>query len=72
MANQQTELKLLKYIEQDCTLSAEQLASLCGMTPEDVKTEIKKLEDRREGVLAEQKAAEAKLIDLKVKKADLV
>lgn len=45
MANQQTELKLLKYIEQDCTLSAEQLASLCGMTPEDVKTEIKKLEE---------------------------
>ena len=45
MANQQTELKLLKYIEQDCTLTAEQLASLCGMEPEEVKSEIKRLEE---------------------------
>lgn len=45
MANQQTELKLLKYLEQDCTLSAEQLASLCNLDVDDVKTEIKKLEE---------------------------
>ncbi len=45
MANQRSELKLLKLLEQDCTLSPEQLAAMCNMTVEDVKSEIKQLQD---------------------------
>ena len=44
MANQRSELKLLKLLEQDCTLSAEQLAAMCNMSVEDVKNEIAQLE----------------------------
>ena len=38
MRNQKNELKLLKCIEQDCTLSTAQLAAMCDMTEEEVKS----------------------------------
>ena len=44
MPNQRSELKLLKCLEQDCTLSPEQLSAMCNMTVEEVKTEIAQLE----------------------------
>ena len=37
--------KLLRLLEQDCTLTPEQLASMAGMSVEAVKAEIKKLEE---------------------------
>ncbi len=45
MRNQKNELKLLKCIEQDCTLSTAQLAAMCDMTEEEVKSEIEQLEN---------------------------
>lgn len=44
MANQQSELKLLKLLEQDCTLKPEQLAAMCNMTVEEVRKEIEQLQ----------------------------
>lgn len=37
--------KLLRLLEEDCTLDHEQLASMAGMTVDEVKAEIKKYED---------------------------
>jgi len=37
--------KLLQLLEDDCTLSREQLASMANMTVEEVDAEIKRLED---------------------------
>lgn len=45
MRNQKNELKLLKCIEQDCTMSTAQLAAMCDMTEEEVKSEIEQLEN---------------------------
>ena len=39
--------KLLQLLEQDCTLTPEQLASMTDMTVEDVKAEIKRYEDEK-------------------------
>lgn len=36
--------KLLQLLENDCTLSVEQLASMTGLSVEEVKAEIKRLE----------------------------
>ena len=44
MRNQRNELRLLKCIEQDCTLKPEQLAAMSDMTVEEVQSEIKQLE----------------------------
>ena len=35
-------MKLLQLLEQDCTLTPEQLASMADMSVEDVKAEIKR------------------------------
>ena len=40
-------MKLLQLLEQDCTLTPEQLASMADMSVEDVKTEIKRYEDEK-------------------------
>ena len=37
--------KLLQLLEEDCTLTHEQLAAMTGMTVEEVKADIKKFED---------------------------
>ena len=37
--------KLLRLLEADCTLTHEQLASMAGMTVDEVRKEIKKYED---------------------------
>ncbi len=37
--------KLLRLLEEDCTLTHQQLASMTGMTVEEVRAEIKKYED---------------------------
>ena len=39
--------KLLQLLEQDCTLTPEQLASMTDMTVEDVKAAIKRYEDEK-------------------------
>lgn len=39
--------KLLQLLEDDCTLSHDQLASMTGMTVEEVKASIRKLEEDR-------------------------
>ena len=39
--------KLLQLLEQDCTLTPEQLASMTDMTVEDVKVAIKRYEDEK-------------------------
>ena len=44
MRNQKNELKLLKLLEQDCTLTHAQLAAMCDMTEKDVASEIDQLE----------------------------
>lgn len=38
-------IKLLQLLEKDCTLTPEQLASMAGMTVEEVQAAIKKMED---------------------------
>ena len=38
-------MKLLQLLENDCTLTPEQLASMTGMTVEEVKSAIKKYEE---------------------------
>ena len=40
-------MKLLQLLEQDCTLTPEQLASMADMSVEDVKAEIKRYEDEK-------------------------
>ena len=40
-------MKLLQLLEEDCTLTPEQLASMTDMTVEDVKAEIKRYEDEK-------------------------
>lgn len=37
--------KLLRLLEEDCTLTTEQLASMADMTPEEVKSAVKKFEE---------------------------
>ncbi len=39
--------RLLKLLEDDCTLSTEQMASIVRMTPEEVRTLIRSYEDNR-------------------------
>ena len=39
--------KLLQLLEEDCTLTHEQLASMADMTVEDVKAAIKQYEEKR-------------------------
>lgn len=39
--------KLLQLLEQDCTLTPEQLASMTDMTVEEVKAAIKRYEDEK-------------------------
>ena len=39
--------KLLQLLEEDCTLTPEQLASMADMTVEDVKAAIKQYEEKR-------------------------
>ncbi|MBQ4065304.1 MAG: Lrp/AsnC family transcriptional regulator [Clostridia bacterium] len=46
--------RILQLLEDDCRLSAEQLAVMCGRTVEDVKSSIAKLE--AEGVILGYKA----------------
>ena len=40
-------MKLLQLLEQDCTLTPEQLASMADMSVEDVKAEIKRYEEEK-------------------------
>ena len=40
-------MKLLQLLEQDCTLTHEQLASMANMSVEDVKAAIKRYEDNK-------------------------
>lgn len=40
-------MKLLQLLEQDCTMTPEQLASMADMSVEDVKAAIKKYEDEK-------------------------
>ena len=40
-------MKLLQLLEQDCTLTPEQLASMADMTVEEVKAAIKRYEDEK-------------------------
>ena len=40
-------MKLIQLLEQDCTLTPEQLASMADMSVEDVKAEIKRYEDEK-------------------------
>ena len=40
-------MKLLQLLEQDCTLTPEQLASMANMSVEDVKAEIKRYEEEK-------------------------
>ena len=40
-------MKFLQLLEQDCTLTPEQLASMADMSVEDVKAEIKRYEDEK-------------------------
>jgi len=39
--------KLLQLLESDCTLKPDQLAAMTGLTAEEVKAEIKKMEEDR-------------------------
>jgi DNA-binding Lrp family transcriptional regulator len=39
--------KILKLLEKDCTLTADQIASMLGMTAEDVKAAIEKCEKEK-------------------------
>ena len=46
MADEKKELKLLKLLEQDCTLKPEQLAAMCDMTADEIRATIADLEAR--------------------------
>ena len=39
------EIKLLQLLESDCTLTTEQLSAMTGLSPEEVRAQVKRLEE---------------------------
>ena len=58
-------MKLLQLLEEDCTLTPEQLASMAGMSVDEVKAAVKRYEENKV-ILGYNREAVTALIEVKV------